>query len=370
MLTKIKNKLESYYVFIIQYIRLCRYFKLKNVIIILIPSENTVNGGIMSLVKLWEEYKSLTYIHASKVFLVNSSYNPSVSFTHYNRFKNNSSIFNIKLILSKLNSCKELSIHIPECLIKNFKNEYQNSWSDKHKKIFQNIEFKSVNILNQNHLLMPKLEDVNWLKELFNNNITMTFAHKKSIEYYKNTNYNFPLHYMSAWVNQEPYKRNDYSKKENIILISPDNIERNGDSTIITKNEIVEKLKKQLIEFDIVIIQNLSYEQYKGLVLRSKFVITFGEGLDGYFIENALMGGISFAVYNSTFFTSEYKKLKTVYGSFEDLYSNIVSDINKFNQETIYNLENKNLYDIVAIEYTYERYQERVKNYFLKKYSV
>jgi len=58
---------------------------------------------------------------------------------------------------------------------------------------------------------------------------------------------------------------------------------------------------KQVAGLSVQIIRNLTYDQYKSLVSRAKWALTFGEGLDGYFIEPVFSGAIAFAVYNEQF---------------------------------------------------------------------
>jgi hypothetical protein len=369
-LNKIKNKILSS-LNILKQKNLLRKIKFNdNIILIFVPDADVVNGGVMSLVNLRNEFKNLKYIHNSDVFLINIAYNPSLTFNHFSKFKNDSQIFNLQLFLDKIVNCSNISFHIPECLISKFNYEFNHVWTNNHKQLFYNYKIKSVNILNQNHLLMPNISEINDLKGLFNSNISMTFAHKKSIKFYKNEDYDFPMHYMSAWINSIPYERNGYFFKKNFILISPDSIDRSKSISHISKEEIIDKLKSELPHYQVIVINNLSYEEYKNLVFQSKFVLTFGEGLDGYFIENILMGGVSFAVFNSIFFTKDYQSLMSVYDSFEELFQNIVNDMKSLDNFDSYDKVHRELYKIVELEYTFDKFQNRVKNYFLKKYSV
>ena len=84
----------------------------------------------------------------------------------------------------------------------------------------------------------------------------------------------------------------------------------------------------------------MKYDVYKDYASRSKFAITFGEGLDGYYTETVYSGGISFAVYNEIFFTKEFENLHSLYKSFDELLKKIVSDIKYFENEENYNRYN------------------------------
>lgn len=86
-------------------------------------------------------------------------------------------------------------------------------------------------------------------------------------------------------------------------------------------------LKEKLLDYKIQIINNLTLEDYKQLISKSMFTITFGEGYDGYFIEPFLSDSVSFAVYNTTFFPQQFKDAPTVYGSYNEFMDKIIEDI-------------------------------------------
>ena len=113
----------------------------------------------------------------------------------------------------------------------------------------------------------------------------------------------------------------------------------------------------------------MTYENYKKLISESKFMITFGEGLDAYLLETILSGGISFAIYNDVFFSEDFKNLPTIYKSVDDLFANISTDIKFYNNSTRFDQYNKQMKSICEIEYSYEKYQNRVKNFVLENYD-
>ena len=73
---------------------------------------------------------------------------------------------------------------------------------------------------------------------------------------------------------------------------------------------------------------------YKKLISRALFTITFGEGYDGYFIEPYFSGSIGFAVRNDTFFPKKMSSLMGLYSSWEDMELNIVKDIRKLEKDS------------------------------------
>ena len=53
---------------------------------------------------------------------------------------------------------------------------------------------------------------------------------------------------------------------------------------------------------------------YMDYIAKAMFVISFGEGFDGYFIQPCLVGSVGIAVYNERFFPdSSWKELDNVY---------------------------------------------------------
>ena len=73
----------------------------------------------------------------------------------------------------------------------------------------------------------------------------------------------------------------EVSEKEKIIAVSPDAFVFDG---VSKKDETLKYLKEALPDYEKVIINDLTLEEYKKLISREMFTITFGEGYDGYFI--------------------------------------------------------------------------------------
>jgi hypothetical protein len=71
----------------------------------------------------------------------------------------------------------------------------------------------------------------------------------------------------------------------------------------------------------------MRYQDYLELVRVAKWSLTFGEGMDDYFVATPYRGGVGFAVYNDDFFTSEFKGLRTVFPDWETLSSKITDEI-------------------------------------------
>ncbi|OAB25995.1 hypothetical protein SAMN05444395_10578 [Flavobacterium fryxellicola] len=369
IITKIKRKLNNLEVAYLRSKHLARFKYSQKIILLLLPNDDSINGGILSIVSIFNEFNSLKGLHECDVIAATHTYRSNEYFLKFSKFKNNMIVFDLKRVLKKIQEVKELHIHIPELFLKEFIDSFEKEWSSLDKKKLLNMDVLHINILNQNDMLMPDYKYIDKIKELVTENVTMTVAHKKYATIDKRNKYNVSLHYLSAWLNPVPYEVKSFAEKENVILFSPDELARLNIIYHCTKQDLIDMLKIALPDFEIIVIENLTYDDYKALVSKSKFMITLGEGLDGYFIETVLSGGIAFAVYNDKFFTEDYKNLPTVYESIDDLFKKIVRDIDSYNDKSEFTAYHQVLKDIVEIEYSYQKYQNRVKNYILGNYD-
>lgn len=315
--------------------------------VFLVPNQDTVNGGILSITSIVNELNKLQNIHRSKILVLNHAYNPTDYFLKFSQFKNQLHIFDWKTFLNNVTEINNITLHIPELFLQQFIDEIRTVWSNEHLRRIQNVDNLSINILNQNDLLMPSSEIIEWIKSNLTLNITMTMAHKQYATSANRIKYGVPLHYLSAWLNPEPYSVNSFCRKNKIIMFSPDDLDRARITSRYTKQDLIDKLSTVFPDFEIKTVKNMAYEDYKDLAARSMFTVTLGEGLDGYFLDTVFSGGISFAVYNEEFFTKDYQNLSTVYPSFEDMIENITLDFKKLQNQDLYdsyNLEQKKFF--------------------------
>lgn len=349
---------------------IANYKKAEKLIIMLVPDGDIINGGVLSLVSIYKEFTRLKNIHGCEVLAATNNYNCETYFLNFTNFKNQMQIFDLKTIFDEVPNIKELHFHLPELFIDGFLNDFENKWSLNHKQIFLNTDKTSMNILNQNIVLMPEVSSIQKLKNIFGDEITMTMAHKQYANQDMKDKYEIPVHYLSSWFNPVPYDVKEFKNKKNLILFSPDELSRTNIQTKNSKQDLIHSIQKKFPDFEIKIIKKLKYDDYKALVSDAKFMITLGEGLDGYYVENVMCGGISFAVYNTDFFTPEYDNLQTVYKSIDQLFERINIDIQDFNTNPdafkAYNTVQK---EIIEREYSYEKYQKRVEDFILGNYD-
>ena len=191
--------------------------------------------------------------------------------------------------------------------------------------------------------------------------ITCTTAHEQYSTLEIRNKLGFPLHKLSTYVSSEQYIKKRYIEKEDLIIISHDNHPN--------KSEVLSLIAKQFPKFRIQIIKDLTYEEYKIVISRAKWALTFGEGLDGYFLETIFSGGVSFAIYNSTFFTKDFKCLLTVYDSYETMIKKICSDISNLDNEKIYTKYQNDQYTLCMKYYNYKEYVENIELFYRERYT-
>ena len=327
-----------------------------NLIIFIVPNRDIINGGVMSICSIYNETLKLKNVHNSEV-IVCTQFSRKITLCQYTKFDNNVFIYRLSRIIKHFQNVNNLLIHLPEYLTKNFLHK-DIKMIDKW---LNNINNVHINILNQNIKLMPSeqylIEDL----KIYCNKLTCTTAHEAYSNQSIRDKYNIPLHHLSTFVSPENYLMKRYKDKKNIIVISPDKNHY--------KIEIINKIKNALPQFKIIIINNFKYNEYKELISKAKFAITFGEGLDGYYVEPTFSGAISFAIYNKLFFTSDYKKLPTIYDSYEIMLNNICSDIKKYNNETIYNQIFRENFNYISQIYQIDIYREKLKNFYTNNYD-
>lgn len=335
--------------------------KSKKLILFFLPTDvDSISGGLLSICAIFNIVKQLESMHRANVI---ASFLPKVKGKDctYSQFENTMVVFNLNEIMRRFNNLESIEIHIPDIYIKLFAED--NPKYAIFYKWLKGINEVKINFLNQNEMLMPDLYQIDQIRKI-TNNISMTVAHEKYATLEKRNYYGIPLHLFSPWTTTSPFVKTPFDQKENCIVLSPDLIDKNLYKTELLKEDIINKLKSELPHYDFVIIQNMKYDNYKKIISRAKFALTFGEGLDGYFGEPIFSGSISFAVYNEVFFTKQFQDLPTVYESFEVLTSKMVDDIKYYDDKETYEQYQQVQFQIVNQIYSFERLVNNIKAYY------
>ncbi|MEN6553021.1 MAG: hypothetical protein ABFC34_09065 [Methanobacterium sp.] len=329
--------------------------KNSNLIIFLTSGYDMVNGGILSISSIYEETKNFDEIQGSQTILCSVPGEPLL--LEYTKFKNKNYIYNLPLILSYFHDLNNLIIHIPEyacgLFLKNISNK-EFSVLDKICNLHINILIQNIDIFNEN------LEDIELIKKRFPN-VTGTTAHQNYSNLKNRQKFGFPLHKLSTYVSPEQYNNKSYSEKEELMIVSNDKHPR--------RSEILKIFQKTFPNLKIKVIENMTYAEFKNNISKAKWALTFGEGLDGYFIESIFSGAISFSVYNPRFFTEDFESLPTVYQNYDELIKIMPSDLKRLNNKKNYTNYQKQQYNLCSKYYDYREYQKNLKLFYQGDYT-
>jgi len=325
----------------------CEAFE--RLVVFFVPGVDRINGGIMSIISIATETRKLYAESNTGVFVCTLPSDPPLA--NYTKFDNNFTLLDFNKLISKCSNTKTILFHIPE--------GYVELITRKYKRFFNfyraNLKF---NIMLQNIDMAPDVCVVDSLKKY--GRLTITTAHKSYSGEETERKYRCPVHHLSAWVNSNEYLCKSLSEKKKLIIVSPDEHP--------LRIKILNKIKSELVDFEFITIQNMTYAKYLQTISESRFSLTFGEGLDGYFSEQILSGGIGCTVYNDRFFDQEYKGLPFIYDTWEKLAENFANDVcNVYSDEEKFNQINESQRKVLSVNYSFIDYQNNIKEFY-KRY--
>lgn len=328
--------------------------EIQKLIIFLTPGKDVVNGGILSITSIYSETIKINNIHGAEVIMCTVPGEPLL--LKYTKFENQNFIYTFSEVLSNFQNLQELIIHIPEYGVEKFLKNCSN---------YDNLrlnEIKSVhvNIMLQNIDLLPNEIHIKNLGKI--GKLTCTTAHERYTNSEIREKVGCPLHKLSVYISPDQYNKKSYFEKENLMIVSPDGHPK--------KSAILDLIARQYPQLKIQIIKNLTYEKYKNVISKAKWALTFGEGLDGYFIETIFSGGVAFSVYNERFFSDDFKSLRTVYPDYDVFAEKICSDINDLDTKISFMNYNKIQNDICCRHYNYNTYINNLALFYKGEYTI
>lgn len=323
----------------------------KSLVLFLVPPEEFIGGGIISILNLAKTSREILKNHTVRV----ATYPKTKSYRKISFFPNNEYIYTFDEIVDEFKTLDNLIIHIPEYST----TRVQESLLD-YTEYLNRIPNLHLNVLNQNIELMPPPEDFGNLFA-FTAQVTQTTAHSKYATQEMANRYSTPIHQFSVDIDSSYYKKVAFKDKEPIIAVSPDEHP--------AKQEIIDLLK-MIPGYEVITIENLTFEDYKSLISRAKYVVTFGEGMDSYFIESTFSDTIAISVFNETFFPDrKYLALDNVYESYESMCANVSSLIlSTTNNKASYLAIVKGTSRLLEKIYNRNLYQQNVHNFYKGKF--
>ena len=327
----------------------------KKIMVFLTPGSIKTNGGVMSIFSICKFSRSIK----SDFFCCIATYPKGMTYVINDKFYNNERILRFDQIVNNAENVQEMILHIPDY----YSSDFYNDLSKQDVKFLKSIPHLQINILNQNILAMP--DSVEKLDNLYKltQNITQTIAHRRYASQEICDKWQIPTHLFSTYNDFTEYKSVKFEDKEKIIVLSPDDNEY--------KKPIVEKLKHEFPDWQFITVNNMTFNQYMDLIARAYFVITFGEGMDGYFNEPSLIGSIGFAVYNDDFFPDKtWAQLKNVYVSYDEMFEKICDDIKTLaTDKKLYYKTIQNHYDKHAVSQPKDRFISNLTRFYDKEYD-
>jgi hypothetical protein len=325
----------------------------RRLIVFFTSGSNFRSGGILSITAIYEETKNLASLHGASVAMcVVPTEDPA--FLKYDWFENNNYLLDPVALLRSCKKLDYLQLHIPEYIVGRV-----SAWlDDVSTSLFKSVSEVHLNVMLQNIDLIQRV-DVASLRRF--GRVTVTTAHEAYGNAATRDLLGVTLHKLSVRFGPELYTRRPFKDKEPILVVSPDEHP--------LRDQVLQTIASAMPDLDIRVIENMAYDDYKELIGRAKWSLTFGEGLDGYFAEPIFCGGNSFAVYNDRFFTPPFAALETVYASWEQLIENITTDMRRLDEEAVYNRCCDKTYELLASMYSTEKFRENLRAFYRGEYT-
>lgn len=318
---------------------------------------DTIGGGMLSINRFVEHSKAISKelgfdvmvsgVPLDKPPVIYSMFEASLPMIHFSE-------------ISKKLSPKRAILNIPEYYVPHF----IQSLNGTYMRWLKRIPWLQINILDQNHEYFPDRYYIECCREI-TDDVTITTAHIRYTTQDLSSKYDCPVALLTPFLPE--FYKTPFELKKKIILLSPDdNLPQGGPS----KQQIIDLLKNSLSEFEVITIQGLTLEEYKKLISHSRYVITFGEGYDGYFIEPFLSESIAFAVFNDTFFPEDFRGVPTVYQSWVELFQNIVADIRMLDSNpSVYRDISAKTYDLIKMHTNNNIALQNLRDFYARNFT-
>jgi hypothetical protein len=324
----------------------------KRLIIVLTPGFECRAGGVISIAFIYRESIALRHIHGARVALCALPGDPP--FLKYGWFENDNYILDLEQVLKNCTDLDHLMLHIPAYSI----NRVLSFLASQSSTLLRNIKEVHLNVMLQNIDLVDGM-DVGGLHQF--GKVTCTTAHESYTNAVIREKMGMPLHRLSVCIGPETYSLASYHKKEQLLIISHD--------PHSLKDRVLGQLAQAHPNLTIKVIENLSYSDYRDLARRAKWSLTFGEGLDAYFLEPLFSGGVPFAVFNDRFFTTPFANLETVYSSWEALMENMPADIERLDELSAYQSCWRKAFDLASSLYSVEGFRKNLQLFYRGEYT-
>ena len=306
----------------------------------------------MAISAYHRESLALRAIHRAKVVMCTAPGEPDL--LKHTWFENDDYLLNLESVLRGCKQLDYLLVHMPAYAVDQVADWLANSAPE----LLANIKDVHLNVMVQN-IDNIRGKNISALKQF--GRITATTSHEGYTTLTTREELGVPLHRLSVPNGPERYQLTGYENKDPLLIVSPDHHP--------LRDQVLQHLAQARPELTIKIVKDLDYEEYMRLTSRAKWSLTFGEGLDGYFVETAYTGGVPFAVFNSRFFTAPFANLENVYDSWDSLIENIATDMERLDEPAAYKECWKKTYDLLGELYSVEQFRENLRLFYRGQYT-
>jgi len=327
-------------------------FRTDRLIVFLTPGHEWRTGGVLTIAGFYRETGALEHIHRATVALCAVPGDPFI--LKYTWFENHNYILDLDALLKCCGRLDHLQLHIPEYAV----NRMGDWLTVAAPALMERVRDLHLNVLLQN---IDLIQGQNVAGLVRFGRVTCTTAHEAYTNSTTREALGVPLHRLSTCNGPELYSRNHYRDKEPLLIVSNDEHPM--------KERILLNVAENLPHLRIQVIQDLSFGEYEKLVRRAKWSVTFGEGLDAYFVDPVFSGGVSFAVFNERFFTPAFAALETVYPSWEVLAARLAADLQRLDEPAAYHRCWSQAYDLLSDLYSTDRFRENLRMFYRGEYT-
>lgn len=323
-----------------------------DVVVFIVPGGQEISGGIISIHDLARQSQR---VGDSLGFDCRVATLPgSVPTLRHHAVPDSCPVYDFRQILNYYADPKRMVVHVPEFFVRLAKGE---TLLLRHLKNTSNHVDVTLNVLIQNIHKIADDERWNQFRQRCEGlALTATTAHTAYCTPRMRERLGVPLHHFSTWISGWQYAPYRYQQKTDCMVLSPDNS--------LWRADFLSSLKLSNASVTLRVIENLTYAQYLEIVRTSKWSVTFGEGLDAYFIELALSGGVPFAVFNDDFFTPEFLDLPNVFKDREEFSSTFSGVFDDLTDPAYFRATSQATRDIIDSYYRYDDYVDNIARYY------
>lgn len=326
--------------------------------VVIVPEHNAMSGGIYSFFSIAKAAYSMRHKHHYAVVIMTRPNSFDFTYLRQSNFRNYEDVFRFEQILRCVKA-KEIYLQIPEYAAPDF----IASLTTEQREYLLSRDRLYVNILNQKCEVMPDKEQFQDLRA-FAHELTQSVAHHAYFSQEYADRYDLPTLLLPAYTDLSGYEAIGREEKEKLIIYSPDEAPH--------RESVLKALREGLPDFELVEIQNITFDRYMELATRCLFSVTFGEGFDGYLAQPIYQGGIGLAVYRDEYFPSEkLRDSPNIFSSEQDMIESIVQRIRLFEtDDRLYRETNKSMMAVYNSLYSKSDYLSRIEKLLKRQFDI